>query len=201
MKIVVFCDVETTGLPRYKKGAFYDPKHTDMYDGSRIIEVACSMYEIDEINKTMFFVKSYSTLVHSNHEFDVKNTFIHGITTEHVLSHGEKASDVIEFLFNQYFKPADELVAHNINFDFNILASECYRHQRTDVADHLISLSKKCTMLLGQTVFKLKKYPKLAELAELIDPNGAEVKQEHRAMSDVNICATCYMGMHEYVRK
>ena len=206
MKLVF--DTETTGLPETKGfDNFYPPAHTKYYENSRLIELA---YAIVDDNFSV--VKKVSNLIAPNY-FIINNSHIHGITNEMA----EKGVSIEEALY-KFEKDilkysVNTLIAHNANFDLHIILSEAYRikmdNSRQYEPDSLISLLTlkdnikiECTMKMSHSLIvstipenihpfiNFVKSPKLVELHKFLF--NEEVKQEHRAMSDVEICLKCY---------
>jgi DNA polymerase-3 subunit alpha len=178
-------DTETTGIPK-KNGGFDeypDYSETSSYDSSRVIEIG---YII--INKYGRILKKVSHLIKPINIM-IHNTHIHGITQEEALKNGIKMYDALKELEADLNK-CDNLVGHNILFDYNILLSEAYRLNIMNLIHHMKSMKKSCTMKLGRKILKLNKYPKLSELYKTI--YNSDVVQNHRALSDVMICFDCY---------
>lgn len=91
---------------------------------------------------------------------------------------------------------ADVLIAHNMAFDYNVIASELYR------ADMLPSNPSKkeqyCTMLRSVDLLKLPgnygyKYPNLQELHKYLFGEG--FVGGHDAFNDVMACAKCFFEL------
>ena len=204
MKLVF--DTETTGLPETKGfDNYYPPAYTKYYENSRLLELA---YAIVDDNFSV--VKKVSNLVAVLQT--INNSHIHGITNEMA----EKGVSIEEALYkfekNILKYSVNTLIAHNANFDLHIILSEAYRikmdNSRQYEPDSLISLLLRdnikieCTMKMGHSLIvsaipenirpfiNFVKSPKLTELHKFLF--NEEVKQEHRAMSDVEICLKCY---------
>lgn len=190
-KIYMFLDTETTGIPQQKSyGKYYEPHYINYYDGARMIELGYMI--CDDVGN---IIKERSFLIKPN-GFTIKNTKIHGITTEKATSDGIPIHEALE-LFYSDLKIVDKIVCHNIDFDIHILLAECYREYRyeTEIIKRIKSIPKKCTMEMGKRVFKLKKNPRLVELYRIIFEN--EPVQEHRALSDVHLCYDCFFNIHK----
>jgi DNA polymerase III epsilon subunit-like protein len=190
-KYYMFLDTETTGIPEQKSyNKYYEPYLINYYDGARMIELGYLITD-DNGNK----IKEQSFLVKPN-GFVIKNSHIHGITTEHATESGLDIREILE-IFHADLQTVDKLICHNINFDKHILLSECYREYRgeVDVVKKLKTITQQCTMEMGKRVFKLDKPPKLVYLYKKIF--DMEPVQEHRALSDVNLCCDCYFNIHK----
>ena len=185
--ILIF-DLETIGFPKYKNAK---PFQSYYYDQARIIEIG---YVI--INPTGEVLKSVNHFVKYDKIVNIENSFIHGITNDMVMEHGVLIDEVLDELSNDLIN-VDTIVAHNIEFDYNVLLSEVYRKYKN--FKHLLGLlySKDlhCTMQIGKKYMTSGKYPKLVELHQLLFDKVWV--QTHRALDDVNTCAKCYIEMME----
>jgi len=188
MTKTLFIDTETTGLPKTKGwGKYYEPSLTSYYDESRVIEVAYIIYDND---KTI--CKSISTIIRPN-GFVITNSNIHGISTDDANEYGTELMEVLKE-FETDLSDVTTIVGHNIDFDINIMLSECYRANEIGIARKLESINKKCTMRVGKAYMNSEKYPKLVELYRFLF--NRIVNQKHRALSDTRICAECYYMMN-----
>lgn len=182
-------DTETTGLPLRYGHKFAPPTDTYSYDNARLIEIA---YII--VNDEKNIIKKVNHLVKYDDIINITNYNIHGIDNMMV----EKSGKTIDYVFNEFatdLKDVNTLVAHNINFDINILLSECYReHDKyKDLINEIKYKNKYCTMLEGKKHMKKSKWPKLKELHEFIF--NTEWVQSHRALDDTETCMKCYFSM------
>jgi DNA polymerase III epsilon subunit-like protein len=188
--VKLFIDTETTGLPVTKNFKYYNPKNTKYYDNARIIEIAYIIYDDNDLK-----IKEVTTLIKPS-GFVIENSHIHGITTEDAIMNGLEISDVLEELYDDLFEYSINcIIAHNINFDINVILSECHRLDKDYLYCSIIKINKECTMHLGKIYLKSTKNPKLNILYEYLF--NKEVTQEHRALSDTKICAACYFKMAE----
>lgn len=179
--MILVLDTETTGLPHSR---YSDPRETADYDDARLIEIAYGVVENDRIVKEVSFLVDSVTAV--------PNTHIHGITVDHLRSNGLEVGTVFDVLLSD-LEDVDQIVAHNVHFDCNILLAEAFRVGRLDVVRSLQSKTKRCTMLMGKEAYNLFKYPKLSELYQLT--TGRVYVQKHRATDDMRACVECYVGM------
>lgn len=184
---IMIIDVETTGFPT-RKGydLYYDPKETENYDTSRVIEIA---YAVCTYNGNI--IKKYNELVFPD-GFKIENSHIHGITQDQATDNGKPMKDVLAQL-SQDLDEVGTIVSHNLKFDDNIIQSECHRLGLADIADKMDKKNKECTMQIGKGYMHSDKSPKLTELYRHLFND--DVVQEHRAMSDVFICLECYFEM------
>jgi DNA polymerase III epsilon subunit-like protein len=183
-------DTETTGIPITKGfNKYYAPSEIKYYNCSRLIELAYIIYDKDDN-----IIKEFSSLVKPDN-FQITNSHIHGISQEDALTNGKLLIDVMNE-FNTDLDSVDILVAHNMLFDNNILLSESYRMNNLELVNKINSKRKDCTMLIGQQVMRLYKFPKLVELYRFL--YNKPVTQIHRALSDVIICADCYKKIKKF---
>jgi DNA polymerase III epsilon subunit-like protein len=187
MRNILIIDTETTGLPiTIGFDKYYSPKITKYYEKSRLIEIA---YIICDEKKNK--IKEVSNLIKPL-DFEINNSQFHGITQKIANDSGIDLSDALNYL-DEDLNNIDTIVAHNKNFDLNIILSECYRQNNIELADKILSKNTECTMKLGKEIMKQYKSPKMVELYKFLFKK--EVLQEHRALSDVIICADCYFKM------
>ena len=194
MKVLIF-DVETTGLPPrhsyYKR--YPDPqKDYESYNGARMIELAYTVYTTNEERDEPTFVRSTSCLIKPDNVFEIRNTFIHGITQDAAETNGDDVRNVLQE-FVRVVNNVDIIVAHNLEFDFNIVLAECYR-QDIDPSV-LYHKTKVCTMKFAKRVLELDRWPKLTDLYKKLYPQESKWEQRHRALDDAEKCAACYFAL------
>jgi DNA polymerase III epsilon subunit-like protein len=129
---ILFIDLETTGKP-VKNGynSYYPYKDLKKYDNSRIIQIAMLLYEkttVDE-KEEYVLIKEYDYIIKPDN-FTITNHHIHGIDQDTANLVGLEFKDVIKKI-SPYLE-ADYFVAHNVNFDKNVLLSELYRYKEYD---------------------------------------------------------------------
>lgn len=192
MPKTLFIDTETTGLPKTRGwGDYYDPSLTSYYNDSRVIELAYIIYdEVFDEDRTI--VKTVDELIIPD-GFVIQNSQFHGITMEDAMKNGKYISDVLKD-FESDLEGVTTIVAHNINFDMNLILSECYRSKNIGIVKKIESIEKICTMEIGKIFMESRKYPKLVELYSYLF--NKTVEQKHRALSDTQICAECYYKMN-----
>ncbi len=188
MDDVLVFDTETTGLPKTKGfGNFYSYKDLSKYDSSRIVQISWRLF------KNKVCVKEYDYVIKPDN-FEIHNSEIHGITTEFANKNGYDLEYVANIFLND-IQEADTIVAHNYNFDKNILLSELYRK---GCFENLISIFESknsfCTMDKTTNILNLKnkggyiKAPRLSELYTFLfnkDPtNLHDSKYDTRHTSD-----------------
>lgn len=182
-------DLETTGLPAKKeRGGFYPFRMTSKYNTARIVSVSWIVLnsKLEEKHKMYYVIKPEG--------FDIpeSSSKIHGITHKEAVKTGKPMHTVLKEL-ETHLTMCDTMVAHNINFDMNILLSELYRQHQAQCIDHVFKMKRYCTMLHGQKHMQVKKFPKLSELYHYI--TGDDISNAHNALYDTEHCAMCYKAL------
>lgn len=211
-KNVLVFDTETTGLPNRgnKKYGEYEPYYmTSQYDSSRIVSIAWKY--IENFKQTELKSNDIKHFIRYPENFnEIPNSHIHGITYDDALKNGIPLYDILEAGLYEAIKKSDYVIAHNILFDYHILASELYRMEEdkilmaTDCIIKLNDLLRKnaliCTGEISKDLCKLefqnnyynnnnpkriKKYkiPKLIELYKHF--YNKEFPNQHNASGDV----------------
>lgn len=189
MSALIF-DIETTGLPDRCGNRFYPYYELNRYDSARIVSIAFK----SEKEERYFIIQP---------SFPINNSHIHGITYEMAQEQGVSFQSVIDYLIS-IIDQVDILVAHNIDFDYNILLSELHRscpHNGSPFQEIIYKLKQKkqyCTMKESIMVCKIKnqfgkyKYPKLIELYQHFFKDTFEA---HNALEDTRATAKCYLKL------
>ena len=185
-KYYLFIDTETTGLPRNR----YAP-YTDTTNWPRLVQIAW-LY-CDQDGKTLsseeHIIKPEGFVI----PFDVQN--IHGISNEKAISIG-KDLDFVLRRFSEAINNSTHLIAHNLDFDFNVVGAEFVRKR---INNRLAYLNRFCTMQGtteycripgGQYEFK---WPSLFELYYTLF--NEQFQEKHDAMYDVKICKECFFEL------
>ena len=212
-RYVLVFDVETTGLiPKQVRGAL-NPIPITKYP--YIIQIAFVLYDmIDQQTVYTFdsFVKIPDLVA-----IPEKVVELTGIRKINCQMRGRPILDCL-ILFAEAYKMADCIVAHNLEFDQEMVTIEVERNRAEILwrAPHVTTLfqpfhekvrnlEKYCTMKHGTPICNLvtvsdngapprQKWPKLSELYEhLFD--GEKVDGLHNAMVDVKTCLKCYLKM------
>jgi len=181
----ILVDIETTGLPLRDKGQSANPAILKCYDSSRIVELG--YYIIDKNNN---IIKEIEFLIKpDNFIIPDEVVKIHGITQERALKEGKPIKNVLNKLEEDLiYYNVNTFISHNVDFDKNIILSECYRINNQSIIKKLLSMLNYCTMK-DNKIFN-NKWPKLSVLyQELINK---EIIVEHRALADVKVCYECY---------
>lgn len=195
MRVLIF-DTETTGLPPKNTPT----NHTDKWP--HIVQLSWAIYndETKQIEEENDFIISLGTHIHISPE----STAIHGITSELSRARGVPI-EVALFDFKHAANRCGRMVAHNLEFDKNMLIVEYYRAR---LFNTVFPPSEYCTMKNGTQICKLVKtwedgrtsfkYPKLIELYHTL--YGTDVPSPeglHNAKVDVDVCLKCYIKMME----
>jgi DNA polymerase-3 subunit epsilon len=131
-----------------------------------------------------------------------ESTAIHGITSEISRAKGV-AIDVALFDFKLAVNRCGKIVAHNLEFDKNMIQVEFYRAR---IFNNMFPPVGYCTMKQGTPICKLVKvwddgttsfkYPKLVELYyALFGADAPAPEGLHNAKVDVELCLKCYVKM------
>lgn len=153
LPLVLLFDIETNGLPITKQGTYhsYYP-YTDLqkYDCSRIIAMSWAVHDFKGDRKLL------RTMYVKPDGFTIDNSEIHGITLEKANNDGQSIGQV----FKQFEKDLTDvkvMVAHNLEFDLNILLSELHRFgNKQALIKRIEQLEKSCT---GEQTRDLLKIP------------------------------------------
>ena len=184
MRRVVF-DTETTGL--FRRNA--QPSDTAEYDGARVLQIA---YVVCDEAWRELRSSCYIVSPGGEHGFVVDGTQIHGITSDRAVAEGVSFKIAVEGLFSELEKPNVALVAHNAEFDMNVLVSELYRRGHTKWLSLLETTPVVCTMQTTTDLLKLPgrfgyKWPRLEELYRWV--TGEAMTDAHDALRDCqNLC-------------
>lgn len=208
---IMILDTETSGLPEtISFGKWYDPKmHLEKYRNSRLIELGYKIMELDENEHKE--LKRISMLVKPI-DFAIENEHIHGITHELAMKEGIDRDLVLNKLYEDMWG-VNKIVGHNIDFDINVILAECYRSKNNLINEMLpqyLNITPRIdTMKIGLNLIRFKipneikpfvktdfvKSPRLSELYTLL--YGEVKKQDHRALSDVDMCYDCYVELRK----
>jgi DNA polymerase-3 subunit alpha len=178
MSIII--DIETTGLPI--RGLEADEYNIDSFDTSRIVQISFMICDdtLCTIDQQTFIVKP--------NDFYIRKSEYHKITNEIGIKNGYNIDIILKILSN-YLKHVSHIIAHNIEFDIQIIRSECYRYKLHDILNEIDIKYKKCTMEKTKNIVKSKnrgnriKKPNLGELYSYA--TGQPILEQHDAKYDV----------------
>lgn len=181
-------DTETTGLPDFKGleyGKYPDFRDLKRYDSSRLLSICWMLLDNNRVVSC-----NYALITPSGFNIDEKSRAfeINGISNEEIAKYGEDFEAVMRrFLLD--LDKADVIVAHNLRFDKNILASEMVRNG--DDCSRLLQKEEFCTMLKGSELYNYRH-----SLKELYCKFfNREFSEAHNALADVIACMKCYKEM------
>lgn len=181
-KKFLFFDTETTGLPKSWKASY-----RDINNWPRLVQLA--WIEGDEngniINQHDYIIKPQNFVIPN------EASKVHKISTSEALQKGRDIQFVLE-QFNQAISKVDCIVAHNLNFDINVVASELYRNNMDMV---LFEKKRICTMESSTDYCKISgyygyKYPKLDELYKKLFNKTFD--EAHNAAVDILATFKCF---------
>jgi DNA polymerase III epsilon subunit-like protein len=206
---ILIVDTETTGLSKAK---MITEKTLHLWP--HIVQFSYVIYnkETNTLLKTVdHIVKVPDSIVISE-----ENSNIHGITDTISKTSGQNIESVLSEFMEDY-NNADIVVAHNMEFDFNIIKVEFMRQiyndknsisEKEELTQQLncLKASKKlcCTMqesvelcnikALTKTGKEYVKFPSLSELHKRLF--SVVPKKLHNSLNDVLICLRCFYKMH-----
>lgn len=189
--MILFFDTETTGI--IPRGMEHSPlNYAQQYP--RIVQLSWQVRDGEKIKEGDFIIKPDGFIIPD------EAAAVHGITTERAIAEGVEYKTA----FLQFFadlKGADEICAHNANFDKGVLIAEYVRMANKERAAKFAMFIKNITlhdtMILTKDYVGARfsngnpgKFPRLEELyAKLF--NG-ESFPAHNSMEDVRALAKCY---------
>lgn len=185
-------DTETTGLIR-KQGGYFSPfcKYTDTtaYDEARILSIGWELLdkEYNVINSQYYVIRL------ENFDIPEASIKIHGITPEIC----EKDGVSFDAMIQQFSLVLDQcrlLIAHNVEFDANVIKSELFRRSYTDILEKMNNKPTFCTMKHGQRCLHQQRYPKLSFLYKSL--YNEELTDAHNALQDAIHCRKCFVKLH-----
>ena len=86
-----------------------------------------------------------------------------------------------------------EMIAHNIDFDINILRSELHRYNYNITLNEIRNVTLYCTMFKAQKAMKVGKWPRLSEAYNYF--YNAEIVHAHDAEYDTLHCYKIYLKL------
>lgn len=193
MKVLIF-DCETTGLPRHRRA-----KIENTCDWPFIVQLSWIVFDTSK-NK-LDKIRDEVVRLPPGLGICQESIKIHGITNERMLSEGVNIKSLLKE-FIKDVKRCTMLIAHNINFDRQIISVEQIRNNMSKKS-LLQNLRKKeyCTMKEGvvscnimikeRYTGKMKqKYPKLSELHK--HQFGSIPSGLHNSLVDIIVCFRCF---------
>lgn len=184
----IFFDTESTGLPIY-----YKAPASDVNNWPRLVQIA---WILTDYNGNV--LKKTSRLIcPNNYRISDDAIRIHGITNEYAKQNGIALNSVIEE-FGQDLVKAKVKVAHNIEFDNNVIHAEFIRIGKEDVWNSGPQVSI-CTMKSSTNYCKIPhdyygyKYPSLHELYMKLF--NERLEGAHNALTDIEATCKCFFEL------
>jgi DNA polymerase III epsilon subunit-like protein len=184
---ILFIDSETNGLPKN-----YKAKISDFDNWPRVIQLAHILTDAEGniLNECVDLIRPDEWQI-PNEPFWINN----GFTQESSLANGIRIGDSLKKFIDQV-NESDVIVAHNLNFDYNVIGAELlrvgYKGNRKK--------EKVCTMTVGTDLLKMPgrfegtyKFPKLEELYRYLF--GLELQGAHDALKDTRACMQCFFEL------
>ena len=189
MRILVF-DTETSGL--------IPKKYESLTECPYILQLACILVDTDG-SKVINKIDSINEIVNAPiDKLDDKVMEITGLTIEKVKS----GVDIVPLLYKlkNMIDECDVLVAHNLEFDSNMIKLECIRNNiELNVSKSCYCTMKKSTQLCRlekeNSFGKYLKWPTLEELHKHLFPEF-KVNNLHDAYVDTLLCLRCYLMLN-----
>ena len=183
----LFFDTETTGIPRD-----WNAPITDYENWPRLVQLAWLLYDTNGnlISQEEVIIKP------NGFSIPIEASNVHGISTAKALECGIDIELVLKQFEEQCLK-SKFLVAHNINFDSKVMASEFMRNFSINPISELQFL---CTMESATDFCKIEgyygyKWPKLSELH--LKLFGVDFDGAHDALADIEATARCFWEMRK----
>lgn len=204
--MILFFDTETTGI---RKGGFIP----------RVVQIGALLTDnngktLSELN-VLLYPEGFENV-------PVEASNVHGFTTDTLKQRGVDGFSALNVFF-ELFKHADVVVAHNAEFDMDLIQIEADRVVAQSPYDHEKEIARGwqeeiqkatvfCTMLNSRDIMKLPlseaqarffkdtgntqqyKNPRLQEA--YIHFMGHDFDGAHDAMADVRACADVYFKLH-----
>jgi DNA polymerase III subunit alpha len=192
-------DFETSGLPNtkgYKFGEY--PKFNDLkrWSTCRAVELATSVCDekYNDISNSCWLINVGDDVQINPYAFQM-----HGISSDMIKENGLPFNDIAEEILKQ-LKQVNIIISHNTNFDINVLKSELFRINRSDIIEEIDRKRIICTMTITKPIMNIKtryglKSPNLGEMYEYFV--GDVIHTTHRANNDVRDLLTVVRKINE----
>ena len=180
-------DTETTGLPIRN-----DAPLEDLENWPRLVQLAWQVHDINGklVHSKDFIIKPEGFTIPYSAEK------VHGISTEKGEKEGIHLAEVLE-IFASDLENSRLLIAHNIDFDINIVAAE---YLRTGITNQFLEKDKLCTKIESTEFCALPggrggnfKWPNLAQLYQKLFNEGFD--NAHNASADVEATARAFFEL------
>jgi len=152
--MTLFIDTETTGIPIKRKGKLDNYTNLTSYDNARILQLSFLITD-DKLE----YIDQFSMIFKT--DFEVPISKYHNIT-DLICKNKGLSYDYIFNKFYEYLKCCTHIIAHNIEFDINIIKSELYRAKLAHIIAEIDKKTSICTITSNLYIYK--KYLTLTEL-------------------------------------
>lgn len=193
--MIMFMDVETTGLPKNEHAPL-----TDFENWPRIIQIGWLVTDLNGVDQHngIFLIKPDGWVI-PQEEFWVK----HGFFTEKNEREGIPIDAALR-PFITHLQPCMYMVSHNMAFDYKIIAAEMLRAQLKSERKALRICTKEASTNYCQIPFANRKqypgmrpqqwkWPKLSQLHQKLF--GTDFEGAHDAMADVYAVKKCFFEL------
>ena len=209
MPIVLVIDTETTGLPKQK----LIPNNLNYDNWPLCVQFSQLLFNTDSNN--ILAINDNIIRTPNGDEITQESSNIHHITNEISQRDGLPFISIINSFISN-LKLADIIVAHNMDFDKNVIISELYRivasthdyqekeYWQSIINEFVASNKFYCTMLkstnlcnmqaVGKNNWRYTKFPKLSELNNYLF--HSEPKNLHNSLIDILICFRCFYKLY-----
>ena len=183
----LFFDTETTGIPKK-----WDAPVTNFDNWPRLIQLAWLLYD----SNGKLVSKKVTVIKPIDFQIPTESVRIHGISTKYAMEKGKSIKTVL-LEFEKQCKKSKFLIAHNVEYDSKIIASEFIRNLSRNPISTLEYL---CTMKSSTNYCKIKdrygyKWPKLSELHLKLFKKDFD--NAHNALADIEATASCFWEMRK----
>jgi len=186
---LLFFDCETTGLPEIR---YFSPEVADQWP--RLVQLAWARYDArgNEEEARSYIIRP------DGFKIPADATRIHGISDARAAREGRDLAEILDEFLEAVTSPATTLVAHNFDYDRNVVAGELVRMRKP--LDFL-ELDGFCTMKRSTDICRLSrpgggfgfKWPTLEELHTYCF--GYSYEGAHDAASDIGACARSFFRL------
>jgi len=195
-KMALFIDTETIGLPDTKNlnlkwGEYPYYKLLNRYDNARIVQLSYM------ITDAKFNEKELHDYIIKKENFNIENSQFHGITNEISMEKGIEFNEAFE-KFYESLKDVTHIIAHNTEFDINVIKSELFRRNKHYIIEEINKKTILCTMKHCKEIVKIKnqynryKNPSLKEIYKFAF--NKDLENAHNSKYDV-------INMHAVIKK
>jgi DNA polymerase III epsilon subunit-like protein len=203
MFVLVF-DTETTGLPKTKV-----INETTINSLPYIVQLSYMIYDTDS-NKIIKLSDNIAKIP-ENAELSTESVAIHGIDRNKMNEKGKPMVEILqEFLTD--IESIDLIIAHNIDFDINMIIVELYRSAMDTNNSHIKEINlpvtvqlqymnRYCTMKNSMELCNIKKFSKTTGNEYVKFPTLSETYYKlfnekpnnmHNALNDIYACFRCF---------